>query len=69
MRNGGNDFPQISRKSTIVMLHRSLESFKIYFINVFVAKLGSTAGKFLIWKERGGRGEREKERERERKRE
>jgi hypothetical protein len=39
----------------------------IYFINVFVAKLGSIAGKFLIWK--GGEEEREGEKERERKKE
>jgi hypothetical protein len=26
----------------------------MYFINVFVANLGSTAGKFLIWKGGGG---------------
>jgi hypothetical protein len=38
----------------------------IYFINVFVAKLGSTAGKFVGW---GGSIEVEKERERERERE
>ena len=40
----------------------------IYFINVFVAKLGSTAGKFPILKERGGRGERERQRERKKER-
>ncbi len=31
-------------------------SISIYYINVNVAKLGSKAGKFLIWKERGGGG-------------
>jgi hypothetical protein len=40
--------------------------YNLYFINVFVANLGSTAGKFLIWKENGGRGERERERKKER---
>ncbi len=29
MRNGEIDRPQISRKPTLVMLHRSLESFKL----------------------------------------
>jgi hypothetical protein len=39
----------------------------IYFINVFDAKLGSTAGKFLIWK--GEERKREKERKKEKERE
>jgi hypothetical protein len=42
-------------------------SYTIYFINVFVAKLGSTAGKFGEVGPGGGR-KREKERERERER-
>jgi hypothetical protein len=47
-------------KSTFGKVSALLPFTLIYFINVFVAKLRSTAGKFLIWKERG----REKEKER-----
>jgi hypothetical protein len=51
-----------SKDLIIIIKIKAFIHLNIYFINVFVAKLVSTAVKFLIWKERGGRGEKERQR-------